>query len=315
MLSTINKILNNNNLTMTTCRTTYFKNTETGCISLGAYCKFSGKVAQKLSPIFYQFCSDSGMEVTRSLIAEDECTSYIDVMLAVKELPAIIQHFVELNRSMLAINVYLGITDNYLHLDAIEQTGRYNANFVYAYPNSVILYNSRKEQSTEIYTYEGWCGFMATEFEDVVHQADWEDWDECYKARKRFCEENTYRFTVSCPSGVYYYFARPRDGGSNRQNTSVERYAKAYDGWKTGVNRYQKGLISFYRRILKDFISLAEEDYPEVFNQAEWHFCNDSGTPLLPEDYENFVITKMEKMENCYEDLEFGMIVAHRYSS
>lgn len=316
MLSTINKILNDNNLTMTCCRASYTRQRiDNESFYLEAYCEFSGAVARKLVPIFYHFMNDSGMEVVHSSISEDESKSGINVFLAVKELPVIIKHFVELSRNVFSMDICLSIKDNNLHLEAIKETGRYNANVAYAYPNSVIRYNSSKAQTTEIYTYNGWLGFMATEFEDVVAKADQEDWEECREEWRRFCEENTYRFTVSCPSGIYYYTARPQAGGSNRQNTSVERYAKAYDAWKDDVNRYQKGLISFYTHILNDFICLAKEEYPEVLAEAGWLFCNDYGSRLMPEHYENFVITKMEKMENCYEDLEFGMIKAHRCSS
>ena len=79
---------------------------------------------------------------------------------------------------------------------------------------------------------------------------------------------------------------------------SAERYAKAFAGWKNGVERNKKGLITFYNFILNDFITNGKDMCRAAVKDAKKFYRDGYGTKLMPEHYENFVIIKMEKMEN-----------------
>lgn len=172
------------------------------------------------------------------------------------------------------------------------------SNTISASATSVQLYDAKKKQTSEIYTYDGWDGFMATEFKDIMGELETARKKEEAEARKQFCIENTYCFTVKCPTGVYHYITRPRIWAKKGENMSAERFAKAYVGWKNGVERNKKGLITFYNFILDDFITSGKSMCRVAVKDAEKFYKDGYGTKLMPEHYENFVIIRMEKMEN-----------------
>ena len=295
MLNTINDMLNENNLTMTSCNAVFHRRDEN--FALYAICQFSGAAVAKFVPVLYKVLADCGIEAEEVSITEDLRHTDIRFTAVVKELPTMVKHFAELDSNLRRVNICLNIEDNKLSFDGMTNGCEYG-NGVSASATSVLLHDANTNQTNEIYTYDGWCGFMATEFEDIIAKLDSAQEKERKEARKQFCIENTYCFTVKCPNGVYHYIARPYIGAKKGENKSAERYAKAFVGWKNGVERNKKGLITFYDYVLNDFISYGKKVCPAAVKDAKKFYRDGYGTKLMPEHYENFVILKMERMEN-----------------
>ena len=294
MLNAINNMLNENNLTMTCCNASFHRRDEK--LTLNAICQFSGAVA-KFLPILYKVLNDCGMETEEVSITENVQHTDIRFIAVVKELPVMAKHFAELDSNWNEMEIKLGVKDGQLNICNMK-SGYFFSNTISASATSVQLYDAKKKQTSEIYTYDGWDGFMATEFKDIMGELETARKKEEAEARKQFCIENTYCFTVKCPTGVYHYITRPRIWAKKGENMSAERFAKSYVGWKNGVERNKKGLITFYNFILDDFITSGKSMCRVAVKNAEKFYKDGYGTKLMPEHYENFVIIRMEKMEN-----------------
>lgn len=294
MLKTINHILKENNLAATECSVNFER--KDGVITLTTTCHFQGKILSNIVPLAYKFFADCSIDTEKVTVSEEANESMIHFSGNIGELPAMTKHFAELYGDWRKVEVEFDVNDGELNICSIR-TGWSFSNGVAASATSVRLRDSKKQQTSEIYTYDGWDGFMATEFKDILGELEAAQEKERVDSRVNFAKENTYRFTVMCPNGAYYYTTRPRDFAPKRDNDSAERFAKAFVGWKNGVERNQKGLITFYDYILKDFISYGERAHSVAVKDAKKYYREGWGKKLMPEHYENFVITKMEKLE------------------
>lgn len=294
MLNTINHILKENNLDATKCRANFKR--KDGVITLTTTCHFQGKIVSNIVPFTYKFFSDFAIDVEKVTVSEEVNYSMVHFSGNIGELPAMVKHFAELYSDWSEVEVELDVKDSELSICNMT-TGYSFSNGVAASANSVRLRDAHKQQTSEIYTYNDWDGFMATEFKDILGELEAAQEKERVDSRVNFAKENTYRFTVMCPNGAYYYTTRPRDWAPKRDNDSAERFAKAFAGWKNGVERDQKGLITFYDYILKEFISSGERAHSVAVKDAKKYYREGWGKKLMPEHYENFVITKMEKLE------------------
>ena len=304
MLNTINHILKDNNLEVTKCRAN-FKRTD-GVITLTTTCHFQGKIIPNIVPLTYQFFSDFAIDAENVTFSEEKNSSMVHFSGNIGELPTMAKHFSELYSDWREVDVEFDIKDTELSICNIT-TGFSCSNGVAASATSVRIHDARKQHTSEIYTYNDWNGFMATEFKDIVGELNAAQANEKADARVNFVKENTYRFTVMCPNGAYYYITRPRYSASKKDNNSAEKFMKAFVGWKNGVKHNQKGLITFYEYILNDFISHGESVHSEAVKDAKKYYRDGYGKKLMSEHYENFVITKMEKLESQDEIAEEGI--------
>lgn len=294
MLNTVNHILKDNHLAATKCRANFKRKDDV--ITLTTTCHFQGKNIPTIVPLIYMFFADCAIDTEKVVISEEANYSMIHFSGSISELPAMTKHFAELYSGWREVEVEFDVNDGELNICSIT-TGYSFGNGVAASATSVRLRDSKKQQTSEIYTYDGWDGFMATEFKDILGELEAAQEKERVDKEANFVKENIYRFTVMCPNGAYYYTTRPREWAPKRDNDSAERFAKAFAGWKNGVERNQKGLITFYDYILKDFISYGERAHSVAVKDAKKYYREGWGKKLMPEHYENFVITKMEKLE------------------
>ena len=294
MLNTINCILKENNLVVTQC-SAKIKRTD-GVITLTATCHFQGKIIFQTVPIINKFLADFSVDTEKVTFLEEANYSMVRFLGSISELPAMTKHFAELYSGWKEVEIEFDVNDGELDICSIK-TGYSFGNGVAASATAVRLRDSNKQQTCEIYTYDGWNGFMATEFKDIMGELEAAQEKERVDCQVNFAKENTYRFTVMCPNGAYYYITKPRAWASKRDNDSAERFMKAFVGWKHGVEHNQKGLITFYDYILKDFISCGESVHSVAVKDAKKYYRDGYGKKLMPEHYENFVITKMEKLE------------------
>ena len=307
MLNTTNNVASKNDIAMKYCAAE-FRNTD-GKIVM--YCRsgFYGNDVPAIVSYLYSYFSDWDIDNERMTITKggditrDSNITAVEFRSAVKELPAVVKHFAELDKGWWRIIVNFDINNDEMTIHEMS-SGTPIQDYVIATSTSVVQYNHKTQQFEEAYAYDGWNGFLSTDFEDVAGINDYAARKGATEENKEFCLKNTYRFTVSCPNGVYHLITKPIINAPQENNSSVERFAKALAGWRKEVNRQKKGLATFYDYILKEFITTAKRVAPEAVSGCvgmySYYYTNDvySDYPL---PYEEIAITKMEKIENLDE--------------
>lgn len=305
MLNTSNNVERKKDISMKYCGVE-FKNTD-GRIVM--YCRsgFYGNDVPAIVSYLYNYFSDWDIDNERMVITKggditrDSNITAVEFRSAIKELPMVVKHFAELDKGWCRIVVNFHVDGNELSIQQMS-SGPIHQEYVIATSTSVMQYNHKTNQFEKAYTYDNWDDFIDVSFEDVAGIIDYSKRKGETEENKEFCLDNTYRFTISCPNGMYHLITKPIINASKEDNSSVERFAKALTGWKKEVNRQKKGLATFYDYILREFITTAKRAAPEAVDECIGvysyynYFSYDYPLP-----YADIVITRMEKIENLDE--------------
>lgn len=307
MLNTTNNVVSKKNISMKYCNAEFIN--KDGRIVVYCNSGFYGNAVSDFASCLYNFFSDVDVDIERMVITKggdftrDSNITAVKFHGVIKDLPMVVKHFAELDKGWWRIYVNFAIEGNELSIQKMS-SGPIYPEYIIATSTSVTQYNHKTGQFEEAYSYENWNDFLNTDFEDVAGKVDYARRKGETEENKEFCLKNTYRFTVSCPNGVYHLITKPIINAPHENNSSVERFAKALAGWKKEVNRQKKGLATFYDYILKEFITTAKRVAPEAVSGCvgmySYYYTNDVYTDY-PLPYEEIVITKMEKIENLDE--------------